>query len=250
MSEGGGTKIRFLPGQDYNGDSSIEFRAWDQTQGVSGGTWNITSGGYGQATAFSVDFETASIAVTAVNDVPAIIVNPALPVNHAPTINAPTTLDTGEGQLTIINGLSIADASTDHTQDIAVTLEATHGLITLGSTTGLYFIQGDGSTDHIQQFAGSLDNVNAALSGLKFIPTVGYEGTAAISIGVNDYGQGGTGGPLSASSTISINVTNSAADNQAPVVTGPSGVQTVNSSPWGHAAIYRRHSYKRLGFRY
>ena len=61
-------KLRFVP-DALNADSaSVDFRAWDQTEGSAGSKVDASSNG--GATAFSSATETASIAVTAVNDAP------------------------------------------------------------------------------------------------------------------------------------------------------------------------------------
>jgi hypothetical protein len=66
--------VRFLPVPNYNGtvDPAITYRAWDRTQGINGGTWDIATNGFGGSTAFSVDVETASVTVNAVNDTPTV----------------------------------------------------------------------------------------------------------------------------------------------------------------------------------
>jgi hypothetical protein len=65
------TRIRYVPNANFNGEVSFSFRAWDQTQGASGGTFDlsqaISRGGY---TAFSNAVETATLTITAVNDAP------------------------------------------------------------------------------------------------------------------------------------------------------------------------------------
>lgn len=57
------TRVRFIPNPDYVGTvlAGITFRAWDRTSGLNGSTANASSPG--GTSAFSVAFETASIAV-------------------------------------------------------------------------------------------------------------------------------------------------------------------------------------------
>ncbi|MEW6493323.1 MAG: SBBP repeat-containing protein [Cyanobacteriota bacterium] len=64
------TRIRFIPNSNFNGSvaTGITFRAWDQTLGINGGTATITTIGTGGATPFSIETETAAIAVTATAD--------------------------------------------------------------------------------------------------------------------------------------------------------------------------------------
>lgn len=65
------TRIRYLPNANFNGEVKFTFRAWDQTQGVAGGTFDLSqSTSHGGSTAFSTDVETAALIVAAVNDAP------------------------------------------------------------------------------------------------------------------------------------------------------------------------------------
>ena len=64
------TRIRFIPVLNFNGtiNPALTFHAWDRTTGTNGDTADpSTNGG---TTAFSTATETASLVVTAVNDVP------------------------------------------------------------------------------------------------------------------------------------------------------------------------------------
>jgi hypothetical protein len=69
-----------------------------------------------------------------------------------------------------------------------VTLVGINGLITLGSTSGLSFLAGDGTVDASMTFDGSLADINNALAGLRFSPTPGYHGAASLQIITNDQG--------------------------------------------------------------
>jgi hypothetical protein len=53
------TRVRFVPGDNYNGQASLTYRAWDRTLGTSGGTANLTQTGTGGITAFSAQLRTA-----------------------------------------------------------------------------------------------------------------------------------------------------------------------------------------------
>lgn len=70
------TRIRFVPAPNFNQTISgaatptITFRAWDRSSGPNGGVANASATGGDKA--FSTATETASIAVTAVNDPPAL----------------------------------------------------------------------------------------------------------------------------------------------------------------------------------
>ena len=64
------TYVRFVPNADWNGTvtNGLTFRAWDQTSGAAGGSADTSASG--GTTAFSIATASASIDVTAVNDVP------------------------------------------------------------------------------------------------------------------------------------------------------------------------------------
>jgi len=59
------SRIRFQPNPGYNGDATINFRAWDQTRGFNGGTADTTDSG--SSTPFSQATATPSLTV---NDAP------------------------------------------------------------------------------------------------------------------------------------------------------------------------------------
>jgi hypothetical protein len=55
-------------------------------------------------------------------------------------------------------------------------------------------------------FRGTLSNINAALNGMTFTPTLGFTGTAVLTITSNDLGNSGAGGPLTDTDTVNIQV--------------------------------------------
>jgi VCBS repeat-containing protein len=142
---------------------------------------------------------------------PATVTINVLPVNDAPSISAPAAESTTKNTSIVFstangNAISISDIDAANGQ-ILITLSATNGKLTLGSTAGLTFNSGDGVADGSMQFSGTLANVNAALQGLIFAPNNGFHGSAGIGIVVNDQGNTG-GGNLTDSVGISINVAN------------------------------------------
>ena len=85
-------------------------------------------------------------------------------------------------------------SSRDTPNPVQVTLTATSGTITLSGVAGLTFAGGDGTGDATMTFSGTLGDVNAALAGLTFTPTLNFAGSAALAISTNDLGFSGTGG--------------------------------------------------------
>ena len=90
------TRIRFVPNPNFNGTvaAGITFRAWDQTLGINGGTANITTIETGGATPFSIETETAAIAVTAA-------ANPIPNQPDQPNQPTPTPIDTPNDTITV-----------------------------------------------------------------------------------------------------------------------------------------------------
>jgi hypothetical protein len=63
-------RLYFVPDGNYNGSSSVTFRAWDSSAGVDGSPADSSTNG--GTTAFSTATDTASLTITAVNDPPVI----------------------------------------------------------------------------------------------------------------------------------------------------------------------------------
>ncbi len=77
----GRDKVRFVPDADFFGTVSLQFHAWDATQGTAGGSMNLTlAGAIGGGTAFSNAMTEAVLAIAPVND------SPVLDENGQPTL--------------------------------------------------------------------------------------------------------------------------------------------------------------------
>ncbi|WKN31504.1 tandem-95 repeat protein [Porifericola rhodea] len=176
----------FSPDADYTGNASVEVSTADGKGGS--------------------DTETISITVDAVNDAPEV----SVPASQ--TINEDATLDFTTANSTLI---SVSDVDGDIQE---VTLTSTNGVLSLSQTTGLTFTTGDGASDALMTFSGSIADVNAALDGASFSPDADYTGSASLEVSTAD-GKGG-----SDTETISITVD---AVNDAPEVSVPAS-QTIN----------------------
>jgi hypothetical protein len=134
------------------------------------------------------------------------------PVNYLPvsqTVNEDSSL-----VLSAANGNAIRVVDVDaQTSQLAITLTATNGTITLDGSAGLHFSAGDGTNDATMTFTGSLADINAALGGLSFAPSAGFHGPAALRITTTD-----TVTSLATSNTLSISVLSV---NHAPVNSVP-----------------------------
>jgi hypothetical protein len=140
---------------------------------------------------------TVTITVNAVNDAP---------VNSIP--GAQTTLEDTPlvFNATNTNLVSVSDVDAGSSA-VRVTLVGTNGTVTLGTTAGVTFSTGDGTADASMTFTGTLTAVNTALNGMSFLPSANFNGAASLAIAVNDQGNTGSGGALSDTDTITINVT-------------------------------------------
>src|SRR5439155_23447019 len=137
------------------------------------------------------------------------------------------------------NLISVGDVDAGGGQ-IQVTLTATNGTLTLAGLTGLTFTTGDGTSDATMTFTGTLVDINAALDGMAFTPTLHYNGAASVQITTDDQGNSGIGGALSGSDTVNIAVR---PVDHAPVNTVPGPQNTtddtnlVSSSAHGNANL-------------
>ncbi len=163
---------------------------------------------------------TRGIAITAVNDAP---VN-TVPGPQTTAEDTAKVFSSGNG-----NQISVADVDLN-ANPIKITLTATNGTLTLGTTAGLTITTGDGTDDPTIVFSGLLAAVNTALNGLSFNPTLDFTGAASLQIISDDLGSTGTGGALTDTDTVNITVN---AANDAPVVTTTAGNQsyTENAAP-------------------
>ncbi len=133
-------------------------------------------------------------------------------VNDAPAVIRPAqTLSMNEdGTLALSGGnrISIVDVDSGGSQEV-VTLTSAKGLMSLGSTTGLTFTAGQATGSTTMTFRGTLADINAALSTLSFSSDQYFnsaKGQATIQVDVNDLGNTGAGGAMTASKTISVTV--------------------------------------------
>ncbi len=182
------TGITFTPAVNFNGTTSFMYTIADGNGGTATGTVTVT--------------------VTAVNDAPVVTV----PATQNTPFNTALTFSNANG-----NALSVADVDAGSGQ-VAIYLQGTQGGITLSTTAGLTFTSGSNGGGGFG-FTGTLASINAALNGLSFLPNNGFSGAAALQLTVNDQGNTGSGGAMSDSKTVAINVATPI--NQAPVVTVP-----------------------------
>ena len=153
----------------------------------------------------------STITVDAVNDPP---VN-TVPGSQNANGSQPILFSQAAG-----NQISISDPDAG-VNPVQVTLTASTGILTLGTTPNNVTISGDGTTTIT--LVGQVDNINTALNGLTFTPPASFTTSATLQVVTTDQGNTGSGGPQQASSTIAINQ-----PNQPPNAVNDSVVGTQN----------------------
>jgi CSLREA domain-containing protein len=127
--------------------------------------------------------------------------------NLAPMILAPSgftaTEDTTGNLGGSITGLSINDPDAGNSV-VSLTLTTSNGSFSLISIAGLTFTVGNGSASNLMTFQGSVAAINNAINVISFTPDAQYFGNANFSITVDDLGNSGIGGALSASRFVPI----------------------------------------------
>ena len=139
---------------------------------------------------------TMTFNVTAVNDAP---VN-GVPATQSTAPNTAKVFSSGNGNLVSVTDVEAAT--------VQVQLVSTSGATTLFGTMpgSLSFSVGDGTADATMTFTGTVAAVNTALNGLSFNPTTSFTGAASLQVVTSDLGSTGTGGTLTDSDTVTINV--------------------------------------------
>ena len=139
---------------------------------------------------------TITIDITPVNDAP---IN-SMPGVQVTPVNTPLVLSTAQGRAIQVSDVDAGASS------VQVGLSVVHGSLTLATTAGLSFSTGDGTADASLVFSGTLAAINAALDGLSYTPTAGYEGSDTLTVGTSDLGNTGSGGALSDTDVLAIQV--------------------------------------------
>lgn len=109
----------------------------------------------------------------------------AMNASTSPTFTVPISQSVGEDTpLTFSNagGNPIVVGNVADAKPITATLSVTSGTLTLGGTTGISFLNGTANGDATLTIVGSQADVNTALDGLTYLPTLDYSGTDSLSI--------------------------------------------------------------------
>ncbi|MFQ2761411.1 retention module-containing protein [Aeromonas caviae] len=142
------------------------------------------------------------------------------PVNDAPVNQLPTTPQVAqEDQPFTIHGLQVSDVDAGNSP-LSVTLSVLHGTLELAAGSGVT-VSGSGSNTLV--LSGSQDAINALLAGgVTYQGEQDFNGQDALTMVTNDLGNTGSGGPLSDTDVLPIEVEPL---NDAPVTQVPGSLQ-------------------------
>ena len=221
----GNSRLFFKPDANVNffKDGAFWYRAWDQTNGATVGSQvdvgaTSTPGVNGGSTAYSANFGKMGVTITGVNDAP---------VNTVPSAQ---TLD--EDTSRVLTSLRIADVDAG-TGNMTVTLSVTNGTITLLTGTGVT-LTGNGTAS--VQLSGTVTDINTLLAvtnAVTYTPTLNYNGSDTLTMVTSDNGNAGSGGTLTATSTVALTIT---AVNDAPVAVADTASATEQSGQANNTA--------------
>ncbi|WNF45140.1 DUF4347 domain-containing protein [Pseudomonas sp. SG20056] len=163
----------------------------------------------------NADAGTLSIEVTAsdgnggnVSDTFDIVVSA---VNDAPVISAPPSIAIFEDEPGDLSGISFSDVDAG-TSPVTVTLSVPSGSLSATSAAGVTV----GGTSSAMTLTGSISDINTFISaaGVVFTTASSVTSDVTLTIEINDGGNSGSGGALTDSTTLTLDVT---AVNDAPV---------------------------------
>ncbi|MBT4223246.1 MAG: tandem-95 repeat protein, partial [Opitutae bacterium] len=138
----------------------------------------IDSGDIGTGLNSLTQADAIRIILSAVNDFPINVI----PSDQTTVEDTPLVFAIGNA-----NGLSVSDRDEDLSiGNLMVSLQVTNGVLSLSQVTGLTFTSGDGTGDSILLFSGSPNNINAALEGLVYQPSPGFNGLSTLTIATTD----------------------------------------------------------------
>ena len=131
----------------------------------------------------------------------------------------------------MLKGISVSDVDAG-TDPVEVFLKVASGTLTLAGTDGLTFSGGsDGAGDATMTFTGTTDDVNTALAGLSYVGNQDFNGLDTLKITTSDQGYSGSGGTLTDTDFVAINVV---AVNDAPTIDlDASSDYTLEQTPGG-----------------
>jgi hypothetical protein len=202
LSDQGTVLVRYHPALNENGAATITFRAWDRTSGTNGGTADVTTNG--GATAYSSAGATSSLAIAAVND--------------APTLSATLVSGgTGPADQDLHPVITVVGADVDAVAPINLTIGIGAGTVSGFASAGGVVVANNGTGT--VSLTGTVGALTAYLNAktITCTPDPYASGTVSLTCVLNDGGNTGSGGPLSATATMDLTITSV---NHPPLLSG------------------------------
>jgi hypothetical protein len=198
----------YTPNADFTGTETLMIHIDDQNTGASNGA--------------QTDDATVTISIAPVNDAPTI----AAPTTVNATQDTPFTFSTAGG-----NAIVVADVDANGGTE-KLSLAVSHGTLTLASLSGLTVNSGSNGSAAMT-VTGTLADLNAALDGMVYMPGTGFIGAETLVLNLDDLGNSGSGGPLSAPTTnVAIDVIGV---NQAPTILAPASINATEDESFTFA---------------
>jgi cyclophilin family peptidyl-prolyl cis-trans isomerase len=207
--------LRYTPDGKNGETATITYSAWDTTSGANGG--RISLNATGDATAFSIVTDTASLTVTSVNDAPVLTPVPA-PAHSSLGTTAPNAAKTISLTGTFINNGTGTTTITDVDNNNAVV----GGIALTGVTgNGIWEYSTDGTTFTA---VGAVSDASALLlakdATLRYTPNGTSSETATITYRAWDTTTGQNGVKVDASSNGGVTAFSAATDTASLTVLG------------------------------
>lgn len=130
--------------------------------------------------------------------------------NDPPTVTVGASPSTQEDTPVFVTGISIGDIDAGG-GNVSLTLSAVRGILTVstsvpgGVNAGNITNNGSASVTILSTLA-RINTTLGSATGLTYLPNLNFSGTDTITALVNDNGNTGSGGPLSASRNLAVNV--------------------------------------------
>lgn len=155
--------------------------------------------------------------------VPRTLIVKVAAVNDPPSVRGPPEIIATEGVTTAIGEIEVSDVDDQDPvggfiAEVTVSVPEAGSVVGVGSKLGLYIRE---SSDESMTFQGSLNNINNALASLTFRGPSEFSGTTELRVDVNDMGNTGDEGAMSASLLVPIYVSSV---NNPPRVTREKGL--------------------------
>ena len=188
---------------------------------VAPSDWNSAGQGTFEKLSVVIDDQNSAQGGDPYPGVPRSLVILVLPVNDPPSLRGPAEVIALESYPVSIFGIEAADPDVHESSgvvEVTVSVAEEGSILELGTELGLYVSE---SSNESKTFQGSLKSTNNALAGLSYLGPVEFSGRTELSVTIQDGGNTGEGGSLSASLDIPIYVSSV---NDPPRVTREGGL--------------------------